>query len=108
MAEKTSYSEHFAKLPASIQKAVQLIVDELDPQEVILFGSRAREDHRENSDFDLAVKASTLDQGSWARVLLAINEDSITLYPVDVVHFERMAKDYQKNISKEGKSLYVR
>ena len=34
---------------------VQAIVDEVDPEQVILFGSRARGDEREHSDVDLIV-----------------------------------------------------
>ena len=34
---------------------VQAIVAEVDPEQVILFGSRARGDERENSDIDLIV-----------------------------------------------------
>ena len=34
---------------------VQAIVDEVDPEQVILFGSRARGDEREDSDVDLLV-----------------------------------------------------
>ena len=34
---------------------VQAIVDEVDPEQVILFGSWARGDERENSDVDLIV-----------------------------------------------------
>ena len=38
-----------------LARMVQAIVDEVDPEQVILFGSRARDDHRENSDIDLIV-----------------------------------------------------
>jgi len=38
-----------------LDRMVQAIVDEVDPEQVILFGSRARDDHRENSDIDLIV-----------------------------------------------------
>ena len=38
-----------------LQKMVRAIVDEVDPEQVILFGSRGRGDHRENSDIDLIV-----------------------------------------------------
>ena len=34
---------------------VRAIVDEVDPEQVILFGSRARGDEREHSDVDLIV-----------------------------------------------------
>ena len=36
-------------------KMVRAIVDEVDPEQVILFGSRARGDERKNSDVDLIV-----------------------------------------------------
>ena len=38
-----------------LQRMVNAIVDEVDPEQVILFGSRARGDNRENSDIDLIV-----------------------------------------------------
>lgn len=38
-----------------IDQMVQAIVDEVDPQQVILFGSRARGDGEEDSDIDLIV-----------------------------------------------------
>ena len=36
-------------------KMVRAIVDEVDPEQVILFGSRARGDERKNSDVDFIV-----------------------------------------------------
>ena len=38
-----------------IDQMVQAIVDEVDPEQVILFGSRARGDEREESDVDFVV-----------------------------------------------------
>ena len=38
-----------------IERMVQAIVDEVDPQQVILFGSRGRGDHGHDSDVDLIV-----------------------------------------------------
>ena len=38
-----------------IGKMVRAIVDEVDPEQVILFGSRARGDERKNSDVDFIV-----------------------------------------------------
>lgn len=40
---------------ALLDQMVQAIVAEVDPEQVILFGSRARGDARENSDVDLIV-----------------------------------------------------
>lgn len=38
-----------------IEKIVKVIVESADPDKVILFGSRAREDHGRGSDYDLMV-----------------------------------------------------
>ena len=38
-----------------LERMVQVIVDEVDPEQVILFGSRARGDARTDSDVDLVV-----------------------------------------------------
>ncbi len=38
-----------------LERMVQAIVDEVDPEQVILFGSRARGEERETSDVDLIV-----------------------------------------------------
>ena len=38
-----------------MERMVQAIVDEVDPEQVILFGSRARGDEHESSDIDLIV-----------------------------------------------------
>ena len=40
---------------ALLDRMVQAIVDEVDPEQVILFGSRARGDEHESSDIDLIV-----------------------------------------------------
>ena len=40
---------------AVLDRMVQAIVDEVDPEQVILFGSRGRGDERESSDIDLIV-----------------------------------------------------
>lgn len=38
-----------------LQRMARAIVDEVDPEQIILFGSRARGDAREDSDVDLIV-----------------------------------------------------
>jgi uncharacterized protein len=101
-----AYTSEFQSLPSSIQRVVRLVVDGVQPEAVLLFGSRARGDQRVNSDFDFAVKSARLDPGKWAEVQVAIAEEPLTLYSVDLVHFEAMSLEYQVNISREGKLLY--
>ena len=45
-------------MPAELDEIVQTIVAEVNPEQVILFGSRARGNARPNSDLDLVVVES--------------------------------------------------
>jgi uncharacterized protein len=47
----------FADEDAALSGVVARLVEALDPQAIWLFGSRARGDHRPDSDFDLLVVA---------------------------------------------------
>ena len=38
-----------------LRRIVEVIVREIDPERMILFGSRARGDHKEDSDYDILV-----------------------------------------------------
>ncbi|MGK5082197.1 nucleotidyltransferase domain-containing protein [Bdellovibrionota bacterium FG-1] len=44
-----------------------------------MFGSRARGDHHERSDFDLAVEAPDIGDEAWARFALELREKAPTL-----------------------------
>ena len=92
-------------LPLSIQRLIDLAKDKLEPKKIILFGSRARGDHRPHSDFDLAFVGVT-DRNAWNRFTISIQEDPITLQSVDLVLFEELNDDYKKNIEREGFTLY--
>jgi len=48
---------NYADEKAALDAVVMRLVTELDPQAIWLFGSRARGDHRPDSDFDLLVVA---------------------------------------------------
>ena len=54
MASQASYLD-WSVTPEKIAEAVRRIVVTADPLKVVLFGSRARGDHHEDSDVDLAV-----------------------------------------------------
>ena len=98
---------------------VQAIVDEVDPDQVILFGSRARGEERESSDVDLIVVESEPFGPSRSR-----HEELVRLYhavarfPVaaDVLVYSHEDVDYWRDslnhvlarALREGKVLYER
>ena len=98
---------------------VQAIVNEVDPEQVILFGSRARGDERENSDIDLIVLEAEPFGPERSR-----HKELVRLYhalakfhvPADVLVFSHEDVDYWRNslnhvlarALREGKVLYER
>ena len=98
-----------------IQRIVDLIVSEVSPDQIILFGSHARGDARENSDIDLLILKKGLEdeRGMIDKIEDVLYDNKIPV-PVDV-----LAYDYSKyikycdvigyvfkTIKKEGKVLY--
>ena len=74
----------------------------LDLDRVILFGSRARGDHREHSDIDLAVKGADV-----GRFQFYLDEYAPTLLKFDVIDLSRpLAPELLSSIRKDGIILY--
>lgn len=76
--------------------------------EVILFGSRAREDHEERSDIDLAINAPDMDIMKWDKLCLHITENSDTLRPIDLIWLQRATHQLANRIQDEGVVVYER
>jgi predicted nucleotidyltransferase len=94
------------ELSPPVQTLVHEIVRMAKPSKVLLFGSRARGDFRENSDVDLCVVGKQCDQNLWNRLLVSVQEDPHTLLKVDLVEFEKLSKIHQDEINKDGVILY--
>lgn len=100
-------------------KMVQAIVEEVDPEQVILFGSRARGDEREHSDVDLIVVEAEPFGPERSR-----HKELVRLYhalagfrvPADVLVYSHEDIDYWRDslnhvlarALREGKVLYER
>lgn len=76
-------------------------------KKVILFGSRARGDYRNNSDIDLAVIFNSKDNDNYIRLFTKLEELN-TLYKFDVIDFNRITNDKLKEeILKDGICIYI-
>ena len=78
-------------------------------EKVLVFGSRARGDSRERSDFDLAVEAPKMDRSDWTRFALDVEEDIPTLCGVDLLLLnDAIAAPLRTRIKEEGIVIYER
>ena len=104
---------------ALLDRMVRAIVAEVDPEQVILFGSRARGDAREDSDVDLiVVEAEPFGQArsrrrESTRILLALFDFEV---PIDILLYSRDEIAYWRDslnhvlarAVREGRVLYER
>ncbi len=76
-------------------------------EQIILFGSRARGDAAERSDFDIAVKCSGLNARTWAQIVEAVDDIS-TLLRIDLIDLDKAPQTLRNNVHKEGVVIYDR
>jgi predicted nucleotidyltransferase len=102
-------------MTSALKKLVDLLVREVEPDRIILFGSRARGDNGEHSDYDICVlKTGVARRRNLAKQIYRSLYD-IGL-PVDVIvetpeHFEELKNNrflIYKEIAKHGQVIYDR
>lgn len=99
------FSDALNSLPPSIIELIKFVVTSISPEKVILFGSRARKTHRENSDFDLAITGE-ISHEKWTKLLVELEERNISLYSIDLVQIKELDENYKMNIAKDGVVIY--
>ena len=90
-------------LPGSVREVVERGIRDLDPDRVVLYGSRARGDARPASDYDLCFFGT---RGLWAKYHLWVWDDAPGVYGFDVVRWEEAPEPLRKNIAEDGVTLY--
>jgi predicted nucleotidyltransferase len=100
------YSKYFDEIPVTVQKYVKAIAESGFAKKIILFGSRARGDFRENSDFDFAVEWEQFRLNDVLKLTSQMDEEALTLYKIDLVDINDVAKEYLEEIKNEGKLIW--
>lgn len=94
-------------LPQGIATLVQQFGLIPNVQSVLLFGSRARGDAADRSDFDLAIDAPDLTKENWDKIYWMV-EDAETLYKIDCVWLQKANEEFKNNILRDAKVLFKR
>ena len=74
-----------------------------------LFGSRARGDHRERSDIDIAILCPTANKNDWQSILKLL-DDADTLLPIDCIRLDQEGQNsaLRLQIEQDKKPIYER
>lgn len=85
-----------------VKDEIKELAVKYDIQKVILFGSRARGDYRDQSDIDLAVKG-----GKGNLFAIDVDETTSTLFMYDVVNLDKAVQpELMESIEREGIIIY--
>lgn len=76
-------------------------------EKIVLYGSRARGDHQERSDIDLAVFCPIASEKDWHQVM-DIVENADTLLKIDCVRLDKLSETNPllASIKRDGKIIY--
>lgn len=86
----------------SVVECIRSCAESHGQQRVVLFGSRARGQHRPKSDIDLAVSG-----GDQARFELDVEEQAPTLLKFDFINMDGpISQELQDRVAAEGVVLY--
>lgn len=90
-----------------LNKVLDILKKYLNPDKIILFGSRAKGSFCKNSDFDLAIDTEKLDTREQRRLMEKIDA-VIGLYKVDIIYLNSIEETFKNIILKTGKVIYER
>lgn len=91
-----------------LEKLGRVFMQYLDIDKVVLFGSRARGDHRRTSDIDLCIYGNDLSKRDRYDILDAI-EDIETFYSFDIVFYDELDNEaIKESIIKDMYLIYER
>lgn len=102
-------------IPPIVEKIVNIIVAEVQPEKIILFGSYARGDYNEHSDIDLLVMKKNLENNRdlshrIRRTLFPYNLNiSTDILSIDYDKYYEVCDDLgyvYRTIKQEGKIVY--
>jgi len=98
-----------------VEEMVSRITEQLHPQRIILFGSRARGQARSDSDFDLLIIAPSTEP-RWRRTVpvyrllagLGVPKDIVWWTPEEVAEWRDVKSHFIHTAIREGRVLYER
>lgn len=92
----TNYTESYKEI------IVPIVIKYVPNTKIILYGSRARGDFREGSDIDVALDTGhTINILTMSTIIGDLEESNLPIL-FDIVDFQTLPEDLQKEIIKDG------
>ncbi|MCU1283860.1 MAG: hypothetical protein JWO13_210 [Acidobacteriales bacterium] len=97
-----------------IREITDRIVNAFDPKRIVLFGSHARGDHRDDSDLDLMIEMES-DLDFYSRIPAVTEIFGLRKWPMDLFVYTPAEVERDRNVNgtmvnlieREGKVLYA-
>ena len=86
---------------------IEIVKRYLDPERIILFGSRAKQNYRKSADFDIAIEKEPVDIRTERKIKEEI-EQVAGLYKVDLIFLKNVDSRFREMIIKTGQVVYER
>jgi len=90
-----------------LSKIIDILKKEVNPDKIILFGSRAKDRFCKNSDFDIAIDKEEVDIRKRREITDEI-EKALGLYKFDLVFLKSVDNSFRNIILETGKIIYER
>lgn len=100
-------------MPNSASDTLNFLVEAIQQfgfvEKIYLFGSRARGDHQERSDIDIAVDCAGATNDDW-NLIIDLVDKAPTLFKIDCVRFDSLSdtNKLKEAILRDGIVLYQR
>ena len=88
-----------------LNRLIKVIVEDLRPKKIILFGSRGKGSYSYNSDYDLAIDTKKIEFRE-KRILKEKLNDMAGLHSIDIIFINEVDKGFRNIILQTGKVVY--
>jgi len=84
-----------------------ILLEWLEPERILLFGSRATGNHTQHSDFDIAVEGAKATFRELRKTKEQLDHD-LGIYSCDLIELEKTSEDFRALIKQQGTPIYER
>lgn len=94
------------RVDSLLQSVKEILIEACKPEQIILFGSRAKGTAQTGSDFDFAVKTNHKPVKNEFFAMKSRIEKISGLYKVDIVFLSDLDEEFKQIILETGKVIY--